>query len=123
MNPLFSGKGQKLKRAVLRCTGAAINGGTKANAVFVRVKLWAVYAGSQTVLHTLDLEVDNVANIATNNNLSIYNMVLATWEDNDGITIFDDTLYGVTFHPSNLDSRVNSITNFTIKLEGERDFV
>ena len=119
LNTMFTGRSQKLKRAYLRCVAGAINGSQVANmSTFIRMKIWYVYANGQTLAHTIDLEIIS-GTVATANNLS-GNLLVAKWEDSDGLALHNDTQYGVTFEPSNNSSMLNSIKNFTLKLEGRR---
>lgn len=123
--PLHTGKGQKLKRMYLTAVAGAVNGGTVGAAVYARFRLYRLYLnGWVSMSGPIDLEVVDIAQVGLNNNQTSptgSGLLRAEWEDSDGITLLDNVPYGIMFENGNLNTRLNSLTKFTLRIEGERD--
>jgi hypothetical protein len=125
LNPLHTGKGQRVKRAFVQAVAGATGLNQKAGTVFGRFKLYQVWVNGWNLIATLDLECLDISKVGINNDLSFATgsgLLRAEWEDTDGILLPDNALYGVVFEPANANNRLNAIGRFTLHLEGDKDF-
>jgi len=123
--PLKTGKGQVLNHINILAAAAAVDGGNKADQLYISISLYKLTSSNWSKMYDFSVPVIHWGRVGTYNNLGgeTNAPVLAELDLRNYVnphTLEDNILYGIHFNNSGGTSHLNALGRFSITISGEQ---